>query len=67
MPPWANASACSSRIRRIASSSATASPDSSAASSPASDAALPLVRASPVNGSAWKRAPRANVPGNSPA
>ena len=53
-------------MRRTASSCATASPRSSAASSPASDAVVPLVRASPF-GSAWKRAPRANVPGNSPA
>ena len=34
---------------------------------PARDAAVPLVRASPVSGLAWKRAPRANEAGKSPA
>ena len=51
-------------MRRTASSAATSS---GALSSPASDAQVPDVRASPVRGSGWKRAPRANEPGNSPA
>ena len=53
------AGACGGR----ASSTAIASPAASACSRPASEAAVPLVRASPVRGSGWKRAPRANEPG----